>query len=484
MTRLDIRVKTELPAWVTNCRGEVEKRAIVSELSMSGLLMDYWATRIPETLLIRLVLSKGDEVEVFGNIVRKHNSHSDVWVYFPERETMIKLWEFIKDRINYIDVCPYCNNKNKPSSVYCEKCGWYLNFKDPEYLNKHMQETLLQRITSRLGNLGSEHLQKVLTFIDRELLAARGMSMDMQFVGTCRAMLEVFSMIRKIAPTENPVLILGETGTGKDITARAIHEGSQRKNGPFIVINCAAIPEGLLEAELFGYEKGAFTGAYMSRKGKFELAHGGTIFLDEIAELSPSLQAKLLRVIEDKTVERLGGKIGEKVDVRIITATSKNLEQEVMDGRFRVELYHRINTFIITLPPLRERGGDKEVIAKYYLKKFCAQEGVSNQFSKEALDAINLYHWPGNVRELINKIRRAIVVSKADVITPADLSIEFLEEKKASSLKEMKVNIEKQKFVEALDITSYNISKAARLLGVSRPTIYSLIKKYGLSRLR
>jgi transcriptional regulator with GAF, ATPase, and Fis domain len=306
------------------------------------------------------------------------------------------------------------------------------------------------------------------------------MSPDEQFIGASKAMLEVFSMIRKFALTDGPVLILGETGTGKDITARAIHERSQRSGGPFIVINCAAIPEGLLESELLGYEKGAFTGAYMNRKGKFEHAHDGTVFLDEIAELPLPLQAKLLRILEDQTVERLGSKTGRKVNVRVITATSKDLQQEVLNGRFRIDLFHRINTFTITLPPLRDRGEDKVVIAKYYLAKFCVQEGVSKHFSKESLETITMYSWPGNVRELINKIRRAIVVSQSDIITPSDLSTEILEQVNKGLKGNAKPVIEKHQLIEVLHMTSHNISRAARLLGVSRPTLYSHMKKYGL----
>ncbi len=219
----------------------------------------------------------------------------------------------------------------------------------------------------------------------------------------------------------------------------------------------------------------------MSRRGKFELADKGTVFLDEIAELPLPLQAKLLRVLEDKIVERLGGKSGRKVDIRLIAATNKNLEQEVMDKRFRLDLYHRINTFTITLPSLRDMGEDKLVIAKYYLAKFCAQEGVLKQFSKKALEPINLYPWPGNVRELINKIRRAIVVSETNMITPVDLSLEVPEEKQiSSSLRELRAHIDKQKLIETLQMTSHNINKTARLLGVSRPTIYAFIKKYDL----
>jgi transcriptional regulator with PAS, ATPase and Fis domain len=480
MARLDVRVKTELPAWINCHEGETEKAAKVSELSLSGLLIDGWTTKIPCIFLIKLALPKGNEVELFGEIIRRHNSASAARFYFPERETMVRLWEFIRERITHLDGCPYCAHQNKPHSEYCEKCGWYLRFTEREYLDKHIEETFLERITSRIGSLSPEHLRKVLNLIDKELLAVKGMPTDEQFVGTCEVMLEVFSMIRKVAPTDNPVLILGESGTGKDLTARAVHERSQRASGPFVVINCAAIPENLLEAELFGYEKGAFTGAYMSKRGKFELADKGTVFLDELAELPLTLQAKLLRVLDDKSVERLGSKSSKKVDVRLIAATNKNIGQEVMDHHFRLDLYHRINTFTITLPSLRDMGEDKLVIAKYYLAKFCAQGGVLKRFSKKAIEAINLYPWPGNVRELINKIRRAIVVSETNMITPADLSIEVTEERQISSLRELRAHIEKQKLIETLQMTSHNINKAARLLGVSRPTIYAFIKKYGL----
>jgi transcriptional regulator with GAF, ATPase, and Fis domain len=427
-----------------------------------------------------MAIAKNNEPELFGDIIRVQDSFSAVRFYLPEQETLLKMWEFIKYKIKHPEICPYCNHENKITSQRCEKCGWYINFKDSNYLKRHMRDTFLERISSRTEGLGPDHLQRILNIVDRDLLAAKGMSIDEYFIGNSPAMLEVFSLIRKVAPTENPVLILGESGTGKDLTARAIHEKSPRKGNPFIVINCTAIPEGLLEAELFGYERGAFTGAFINKKGKFELADGGTVFLDEIAELPMALQAKLLRVLEDKTVDRLGGKNGKKVDVRVITATNKTLEQEVANSRFRTDLYHRINTFTIVLPPLRNRGKDKEVIAKYYLKKFCVQEAVSKQFSKEAIESIMTYSWPGNIRELINKIRRAIVVSQLDMITPSDLSIEALEEKKISPLKEVKANIERQNLIEILERTSHNISKTAKFLGVSRPTVYALIKKYGL----
>jgi transcriptional regulator with PAS, ATPase and Fis domain len=481
MARLDVRVKTEIPAFISNHRGEREEKVTVRELSLSGFLMNGGAPKINGTMYIRMALPKEDEVELFGECVRVHNSDLAISFCFPEHMTMLKLWKFIKSKIDYLTICPYCNSENKSRSEYCEKCGWLMQFEDQNYLDRHIQETFLQRISTRFNKLSADYLQRVLFRIDREVLAEKGMSLDEQFVGTSKVMLELFPLIRKFAITDGPVLILGETGTGKDITAKAIHERSERRSGPFVVINCAAIPEGLLESELLGYEKGAFTGAYMSRKGKFELAHNGTVFLDEIAELPLPLQAKLLRILEDKTVERLGSKNGRKVNVRVITATSKDLEQEVTNGRFRIDLFHRINTFMINLPPLRDRAEDKIVIAKYYLAKFCTQERVSKQLSKKAVDAIVMYSWPGNVRELINKIRRAIVVSQSAIITPSDLSIEIAEEKNTGMKGNARSGIEKNQLIETLQVTSQNVSRAARLLGVSRPTLYSLMKKYNLN---
>jgi DNA-binding NtrC family response regulator len=291
-------------------------------------------------------------------------------------------------------------------------------------------------------------------------------------------MLEVFSMISEVAPTENTILILGESGTGKELTAKAIHELSQRKDRTFTVINCAEIPEALLETALFGYEKGAFRGSLTSGKGKLEVGNGGTVYIEEIGEMPLSLQGKLLRVIEEGVMERLGGKRSMRVDVRVIASSSRSLEEGVKEKRFRLELYHRINRFTITLPSLNDRGEDKIILAKYYLKRFCLAEGISKQFSRNAIDAINSYSWPGNVQELINKIRRSIIVCVGEKITPADLSLKGESIKNLSSLKETKALVEKQRLIEILETTSYNISKASVLLGVSRPTVYTLIKKY------
>jgi transcriptional regulator with PAS, ATPase and Fis domain len=295
-------------------------------------------------------------------------------------------------------------------------------------------------------------------------------------------MLEVFSMIRKAARTDMSILVLGESGTGKELTAKAIHERSERKDKPLVALNCAAIPEGLLEAELFGYEKGAFTGAYSSKKGKFEAADGGTIFLDEIGDLSPALQAKLLRFLEDRRIERIGGKSGKKVDVRIIAATNCNLNGMVEKGTFRTDLFFRLNSLTIKLPPLRDRGEDKVILAKYFFKKIGRAEGTSLKgFSERAITAIRGYNWPGNVRELVNKVRRGIVMAAGEVMEPADMELaDSHGTLETATAKEIHPGAQVKIVSQALEKHNFVISKAAKELQISRPTLYALIKKYEL----
>jgi len=477
MHRCDVRIRTDLPARVALYKEESDEVVNVVALGLGGLCMDGWTKKTPDILHIKFPLSAKEEIELYGDIVWMNSYQSALRFCLPAKETLSRLWEYIRKRIVLRDLCPYCNQPVGHRKDFCEECGWYLNFQDRNYLERHLQETSLQRIVSRLSSLNSDQQQRVLSLIDRELLATGESAANDQFVGTSDKILEVSSLIGKIAPTENPVLILGESGTGKELAARAIHGRSKKKNMPLVVINCAAIPETLLESELFGFEKGAFTGAYFAKKGKFEMADGGAIFLDEIGEMPLCIQAKLLRVLEEKTTERLGARGTIKLDVRVIASTNRDLEREVNEGRFRLDLYHRINTFTITLPALRDRGQDKLILAKYYLKKLCLSELVLKRFSKEALEAINSYSWPGNVRELINKISRAIVVSEGEIITPLDLSLEF-PAAEIMRLKETKASIEKQRLFETLEMTSYNITKAALSLGVSRPTIYALMKRY------
>lgn len=307
-------------------------------------------------------------------------------------------------------------------------------------------------------------------------------------IGTSQKMKDVFSMARKMATTDFSVLIQGESGTGKEVIARAIHLESPRKNNPFVVINCGAIPETLLESELFGHEKGAFTGAHISRRGKLELAHGGTVFLDEVAELTLPLQVKLLRFLQEHTIERIGGRESIELDVRVITASNIDLKEAIQKGAFREDLYYRLNTLNIELPPLRDRGEDILLLSRFFLHHYSRDAGrrVMN-FSEEAIDAIYHYNWPGNIRELQNKIKRAVILAEGHYVLPRDLGLEVDVDLIPSrtftdgiSLREAKERFEKRMIVKFLKKSHYNVSQAASELGISRPALYDLIKKYNI----
>ncbi|MCX7793725.1 MAG: sigma 54-interacting transcriptional regulator [Thermodesulfovibrionales bacterium] len=296
---------------------------------------------------------------------------------------------------------------------------------------------------------------------------------------------DIIKTCLKIARTKAAVLLRGESGTGKELFAKAIHYESDRAKGPFVAINCAAIPENLLEAELFGYERGAFTGASSSKPGKFELADGGTIFLDEIGDLSFSLQAKLLRVLQEHSFERLGGTKTLKIDVRVIAATNRNLEEMVRNGDFREDLYWRLNVVPLFLPPLRERKEDIPVLIEYFLKRFNKEYSKNVSLTSRCLERLVNYRWPGNVRELENTIERLVLLTDKDTISEEDLPLFIKEDislavNKSGCLKVEIEEIEKKRIEEALIKTNYNQSEAARLLGITQRQIGYKIKKYGI----
>jgi Nif-specific regulatory protein len=309
-------------------------------------------------------------------------------------------------------------------------------------------------------------------------------------IGQSDSMQEVFESIHRVAPSRANVLLRGESGTGKELVAKAIHYMSPRAKGPFIKFNCASIPEGLLESELFGHEKGAFTGAMVLRKGRFELADSGTIFLDEIGDLPVSLQPKILRVIQEKEFERVGGEKTMKVNIRLIAATSRNLENLVSEGTFREDLYYRLNVVPIYLPPLRERKEDIGLLSDYFLKKYNQENSKSIRISPQVLNIFSDYEWPGNVRELENTVERLVVMSKGDVINKSDLPVAIREQsiqaKYASQIKDTLPStvevIEKAKIVEALNKTGWVQAKAARLLGITPRQIGYKIMMYGLKQ--
>ena len=318
---------------------------------------------------------------------------------------------------------------------------------------------------------------------NRELQDRRRMSPLPGVLTSSPVMQNVCRMIEKAAPTEVGVLLMGESGTGKELLARALHSTSPRAGGPFVAINCGAIPENLLESELFGFEKGAFTGAVKQTQGRFELANGGTLFLDEIGELPRQLQVKLLRFLQERVVERVGGRKTIPVDVRVVSATNQDLREQIITGEFREDLFYRISQLVIDIPPLRARDDDSVLIANSLLKQFVQDQKKSTLrgFTVDAIGAIGAHSWPGNVRELENRVQRAVILAEGPRITAADLDLKAPAETVAiPSLKTVREEAEQAALRRALAAANGNLSLAARLLEVSRPKLYDLLKQYGM----
>lgn len=314
-------------------------------------------------------------------------------------------------------------------------------------------------------------------------------------VGTSKAIQRVFNLIATVAPTEGTVLITGESGTGKELVARAIHYNSPRREGPFVVVDCGTIPDNLMEAELFGYIKGAFTGATETQKGLIEVARKGTLFFDEIGNLNLSLQAKLLRLIQEKEFRPVGGRELVRADIRIIAATNKDLLLLVKEGNFREDLFYRLNVFPIHIPPLRERKEDISALTDHFLRKYSRESGKSISYiSAEAMKELFLYDWPGNIRELENVIHRAVLLCRGDTLRPEDIIISRTEDikipKNLRELKEIKKklkarsieSIERSFVLDALSRNDWNISRAAQEVGMQRTNFHSLMRKYGIRR--
>ena len=302
-----------------------------------------------------------------------------------------------------------------------------------------------------------------------------------ELLGESRAIRDLRKLLGKLAPTESPVLIRGESGTGKELVARTLHRQSQRHARPFVAINCGAIPEHLIQSELFGHEKGAFTGAHQRKIGRIEAAHGGTLFLDEIGDLPLELQANLLRFLQEKHIERVGGSQPIPVDVRVLAATHVDLEAAIINGRFREDLYYRLNVLQVFTAPLRERHGDMAMLANHFARFYSQETGRRPRtFSEQALVAMGNHDWPGNVRELANRVRRGLVLAEGRQIEPCDLGLETRQAPSLTmgTLEEYKDRAERQALCDVLQRHSNNLSLAAKVLGVSRPTFYRLLHKH------
>lgn len=357
-----------------------------------------------------------------------------------------------------------------------------------DYLTKPVIDDELNFAIQRA--LGQRKIVEENKLLRRQLDDKFGIS---NIIGRDYKMAKMFDLIESVADTRTTVMILGENGTGKTITARAIHQLSSRRDKPFIEVACGALPDTLLESELFGHVQGSFTGATHDKPGKFLQANGGTLFLDEIGTASPSLQVKLLRVLQDREFEPVGGSTTHKVDVRLILATNEDLEARVRSGEFRQDLYYRINVITVTQPPLRERLGDIPLLVTHYFEEFNRQTGKHVKgFSDEAMHLLQRYDWPGNVRELVNVVERAIVLAKADIVTPQDLPEHLRRESGESSftinrivsngnLKSALAHPERQIILDALEQNGWNRQETAQLLGINRTTLYKKMKKYDIS---
>jgi two-component system NtrC family response regulator len=313
---------------------------------------------------------------------------------------------------------------------------------------------------------------------NRKLSTERPMGLVGGVVAESSVMAEICRIIERVASSNVTVLLIGESGTGKEVLAQALHTAGDRGAGKFHAINCAAVPEQLLESELFGHERGAFTGAIKQTIGKFEQANGGTLFLDEIGDMPLATQAKLLRFLQERTFERVGGRQTISVDVRVVAATNRNLKQMIAEQQFREDLFYRLAEIEVSVPPLRDRHGDAVLLARYYYDRLrpTLKSGTKG-FSPEALSALSSYQWPGNVRELVNRVKRALVLASGDLITPADLG---LEAGRYPTLRELRERTDRDAVNGALAMVDGNISATAKLLGISRPTLYELISSLGI----
>lgn len=472
--RLSARISYNKQVFI-DCNKNITPAYAVN-LSLLGLkIKDSLPDCLSSEIIVMMELDQ--DVSLRGRILR--NEKSEQVILFKEDPEVISstVGKYLTSKIYKSGKCPFCSRPIENHEKYCRKCGVLFDYTRPEIV-RFIQDF-------KIGKF----FYDVLTEYPDEV--KENLQDNTEFVGVSKEIKQVFNLIRKYATNEYPVLITGETGTGKELTARAIHERSSRRDKPFVAVNCAAIPENLLESELFGYEKGAFTGAHKRKIGKIEYANGGTLFLDEIGDMPLNMQVKLLRFLEDLSFTRVGGNEAIYADVRIIAATNIDLEKAVEEGKFREDLYYRLNVLTINLPPLRERRDDILVLAKYFLNKYSREVGKKIKgFSKDAEEALLSYQWPGNVRELINVIRKAIVLTENSVIREKDLDLKrnglgdvYCVKTDSLNLKENVERLEKDLLQKAFIRTGGNISKMAKLLGISRPKVYSLIQKHKIGEI-
>ena len=401
----------------------------------------------------------------------------------PHEDTSVEGFRGLAELLEidpYVKVIMLTGNSERENAQKAVQMGAYDFFPKPPVLSD------LKVVISRAIHLAKleEQNRSLQRAIEQKSREFGGM------IGQCPEMLAIFSTIKKVAPSAVSIFITGENGTGKELVAQAIHESGLRKGGPFIPINCGAIPENLLESELFGHEKGSFTGAHSMVQGKLQYANKGTLFLDEIGELPVNLQVKLLRFLQEGVIQRVGGRQDIQIDTRTVCATNMDIAQAIKEGKFREDLFYRVSVISINLPPLRERGDDILLLANYFLRIFNDEYRKKiRRFSSAAVNFIKSYQWPGNVRELRNRVQRAIIMSESSALEPADLGCESNmpavaeNSRQAISLREARDRLEFEMIAAAIDRQKGSIVKAAEVLGVSRPTLYDLMKKHNLTPL-
>jgi DNA-binding NtrC family response regulator len=432
------------------------------------------------------VATAADGKEALAKLSQDHFHVVLTDLQMPEIDGLGVIRHLIENRLNCIGII-YTGYGSVKTAVDAMKLGAF------DYITKPFKADEIKVVIRKaLDHLA---LQEENSYLKQQLKARYKFE---NIIGTSENMQKVFGLIDKVAATDSTVLVLGESGTGKELVARALHYNSPRSQNAFVPVNCGAIPEELLESELFGHEKGAFTGAFRARIGRFELANGGSIFLDEVSEMSPNLQVKLLRVVQEREFERVGGVKSVKTDVRIIAATNRNLEEEVEQGRFREDLYYRLNVIPINLPPLRERRDDIPLLVKHFLAKYGTDRNPSlTGFGKKAMNLLMQYRWPGNVRELENLVERMVVLCEGTEVEPGDLPDKILAAGHAQGpsglvgidLPELGIDLssavnefEKNIIIQALNRSNWVKNRAAKLLNVNRTTLVEKIKKQKLEK--
>jgi DNA-binding NtrC family response regulator len=432
----------------------------IVNMSLSGARLDLPNHSPKVKSLVNLRFRPTDqapEFEVLARVVRHASRGVGVEFLDLDHHAKARLWDHLLYLLpKNLDACPYCGKPlTDKDGRRCPHCRHSLAFTHKEYLSNVLEDE---------------------------------QESDEEMIGTCQSMREVFHLIRKVAASDVSVLITGASGTGKEMVARAIHERSHRGKGPFVPINCGAIPSELLESELFGHEKGAFTGAFRTTIGTVERARGGTLFLDEVGELPPAMQVKLLRFLQEFSFTRVGGRQPIQVDLRIISATNADLQEMTLAGRFREDLYYRLDVINLHMPPLRHRGDDSLIMANVFLKRYAKKVGKDIRgFNKQSATAILTHQWTGNVRELINRVRRGVVLAEGPWLTPENLGLIAAELKRINildgrGLKEAKAEFEAKLVAEVLAAHQGNSNLASKDLKISRSMLYHLVQKYNLTQ--